>query len=199
MNGSITPIETRYNGYRFRSRLEARWAVFFDTLGIEYRYEHEGFNLDGLYYLPDFYIPSVEGWFEVKGDVELSDVDREKIERLARASNRLIGVLAGDIDGYQRVRICGRSPVASAVEWLFGRWVFCPICHSAAIVVTLAPVATGNNEVLCLSRQRKCTAARMPVSFRERVISAQPWTDPRIMRAFDAARSARFEHGENGR
>lgn len=25
-------IETEYKGYRFRSRLEARWAVFFDTL-----------------------------------------------------------------------------------------------------------------------------------------------------------------------
>jgi hypothetical protein len=37
----IKPIETRYNGYRFRSRLEARWAVFFDTLGIEYQYELE--------------------------------------------------------------------------------------------------------------------------------------------------------------
>lgn len=27
-------IETRYKGYRFRSRLEARWAVFFDALGL---------------------------------------------------------------------------------------------------------------------------------------------------------------------
>ena len=29
---SIKPIETKYNGYRFRSRLEARWAVFFDMI-----------------------------------------------------------------------------------------------------------------------------------------------------------------------
>jgi hypothetical protein len=41
-------IETAYNGYRFRSRLEARWAVFFDALGIRYQYEKEGFDLDGL-------------------------------------------------------------------------------------------------------------------------------------------------------
>ena len=27
----IKPIETHYKGYRFRSRLEARWAVFFDA------------------------------------------------------------------------------------------------------------------------------------------------------------------------
>lgn len=37
----IKPIETIYNGYRFRSRLEARWAVFFDALGVEYQYEPE--------------------------------------------------------------------------------------------------------------------------------------------------------------
>ena len=35
-------IETEYNGYRFRSRLEARWAVFFDALGIEYNRTHGG-------------------------------------------------------------------------------------------------------------------------------------------------------------
>ena len=52
---SIRPIETIYNGYRFRSRLEARWAVFFDALGVEYEYEPEGFELpNGGRYLPDF-------------------------------------------------------------------------------------------------------------------------------------------------
>ena len=51
-------IETKYKGYRFRSRLEARWAVFFDELGIEWEYEPEGFDLgDGTYYLPDFRLP----------------------------------------------------------------------------------------------------------------------------------------------
>ena len=51
----IKPIETFYKGYRFRSRLEARWAVFFDSLGIEWEYEPEGFQLpSGACYLPDF-------------------------------------------------------------------------------------------------------------------------------------------------
>ena len=40
----IKAIETVYNGYRFRSRLEARWAVFFEAAGIEYEYEPEGFE-----------------------------------------------------------------------------------------------------------------------------------------------------------
>lgn len=55
MMNDIKPIETEYNGYRFRSRLEARWAVFFDAMGIKYEYEPEGYVLqDGECYLPDF-------------------------------------------------------------------------------------------------------------------------------------------------
>ena len=51
----IKPIETIYKGYRFRSRLEARWAVFFDALGVKWEYEPEGFELpSGKRYLPDF-------------------------------------------------------------------------------------------------------------------------------------------------
>jgi hypothetical protein len=66
----IQAIETEYNGYRFRSRLEARWAVFFDALGVRYEYEKEGYILDGVRYLPDFWLPSVgpKGtWVEIKG------------------------------------------------------------------------------------------------------------------------------------
>ncbi len=93
MGGEIKPIETLYRGYRFRSRLEARWAVFFDAARIPWRYEEEGFDLSGvvlpnepgafdqyldsddtttiptdapLWYLPDFYLPRQECWVEVK-------------------------------------------------------------------------------------------------------------------------------------
>lgn len=65
----IKPIETVYNGYRFRSRLEARWAVFFDAAGIKYEYEPEGFQLeDGTMYLPDFYLPILGIYVEVKNE-----------------------------------------------------------------------------------------------------------------------------------
>ncbi len=95
----MRPIETKYKGCRFRSRLEARWAVFFDTLGLKWWYEPEGFDLyfdyeefakdwdfteeelleegipqafkalDGkeYSYLPDFYLPELNYWIEVKG------------------------------------------------------------------------------------------------------------------------------------
>ena len=55
MSCIIKAIETVYDGYRFRSKLEATWAVFFNALGVEYEYEPEGFVLpDGSKYLPDF-------------------------------------------------------------------------------------------------------------------------------------------------
>lgn len=84
----IKPIETVYKGYKFRSRLEARWAVFFDQIGCKWEYEPEGFDLGGgVYYLPDFLIHNVYGrykgdlWFEVKGNMTMQDA--EKIQRFA--------------------------------------------------------------------------------------------------------------------
>jgi len=59
-----------YRGYRFRSRLEARWAVFFDSIGLQFEYEPEGFVLpSGQCYLPDFCVVTPQGkrcWYEVK-------------------------------------------------------------------------------------------------------------------------------------
>ena len=78
----LKPIETQYKGYRFRSRLEARWAVFFDAIGWSWEYEAEGFDLDGLYYLPDFWLPDDKTFVEVKPG-GLSEDDLEKVNRLS--------------------------------------------------------------------------------------------------------------------
>jgi len=59
-------IPTCYKGNEFRSRLEARWAVFWDILGVEYRYEFEGFELPSGWYIPDFWLPDLACWVEVK-------------------------------------------------------------------------------------------------------------------------------------
>lgn len=68
---SIKPIETAYKGYRFRSRLEARWAVFFESLGIRWSYETQGFQLpDGSAYLPDFYLPDQDTYVEIKPEID---------------------------------------------------------------------------------------------------------------------------------
>lgn len=41
--------------------------MFFDVVGIEYEYEKEGFELRSGRYLPDFWLPQIGVWFEVKG------------------------------------------------------------------------------------------------------------------------------------
>lgn len=76
-----------YNGYRFRSRLEARWAVFFDALGVKYEYEPEGYKLpNGMCYLPDFKVKCYgtrgdknhpfDLYIEVKGMMTKKDADK---------------------------------------------------------------------------------------------------------------------------
>lgn len=62
-------IETSYAGCRFRSRLEARWAVVFDHLHITWQFEAQGFHLPSGNYLPDFQIDGVRQPFfvEIKG------------------------------------------------------------------------------------------------------------------------------------
>jgi len=67
MMGKIKAIQTKYNGYHFRSRLEARWAVFFDRIGVRYRYELEGFTLPSGNYLPDFWIEHPLDCFASRG------------------------------------------------------------------------------------------------------------------------------------
>lgn len=63
----IKAIDTFYNEKYFRSRLEARWAVYFDELKIRYIYEPEGYELsNGYRYLPDFYLPDHNLYVEVK-------------------------------------------------------------------------------------------------------------------------------------
>jgi hypothetical protein len=97
---TIKAIETAYKGYRFRSRLEARWAVFFDVLGVKWEYELEGFEFgDGERYLPDFFLPGFEtraGLFvEVKPQ---HDSDFSKAYRFAEEACVPILLAAGNPD-----------------------------------------------------------------------------------------------------
>ena len=64
-------IDTIYKGYKFRSRLEARWALFFDEMEIKYEYEKEGFDLGTVgWYLPDFWLPEFQIWVEIKPELD---------------------------------------------------------------------------------------------------------------------------------
>lgn len=65
----MNAIQTTYNGRCFRSRGEARFAVFCDACQLRYVYEAEGFWLEEAgKYLPDFLLPGLNLWFEVKSE-----------------------------------------------------------------------------------------------------------------------------------
>jgi hypothetical protein len=78
MLGTVKPIETCYRGYKCRSRLEARWMVFFDAMNIRFEYEPEGFqSADGQRYLPDFRLVDIDTYVEVKPEsIESKDLLR---------------------------------------------------------------------------------------------------------------------------
>lgn len=72
---NIRSTKTFYDAYVFRSRLEARWAVYFNVLGV--RYNYEPFSFDDLpsiaprrKYTPDFGIEDeyskTKFWLEIK-------------------------------------------------------------------------------------------------------------------------------------
>ena len=83
---NIRAIETAYRGYRFRSRMEARFAVLFDAAGIAWQYEHQGVNLDGVRYLPDFYLPELKTYVEVKPTKEAAEQAAPLLGALMQAS-----------------------------------------------------------------------------------------------------------------
>ena len=90
---------TAYNGYLFRSRLEARWAVFFDALNIKYHYEYQDFVLqDGVRYLPDFYLPDFQGGTYAEVKPEFDDVSRRKCEMLCELTRKTVFLLEGPPD-----------------------------------------------------------------------------------------------------
>lgn len=97
---TISPIETRYAGCRMRSRLEARHAVLLDHLGITWEYEAQGFQLaSGKRYLPDFKLPDLKLFLEIKG-TEPGAADLDKIREFAVAAHAhgyVTLLLVGDI------------------------------------------------------------------------------------------------------
>lgn len=119
----IKTIQTEYKGYLFRSRLEARWAVFFDACGVKWDYEPEGYDLgDGIGYLPDFLLHGVtvnhgiykedcDIYVEVKG--QMTDFDALKINRFYQ-----LGCSSRDDDGVSKtaVLVVGSIPPGNSMR-----------------------------------------------------------------------------------
>lgn len=93
-------IETEYNGTRYRSRTEARWAVMFDKANIGFQFEPEGFQFRSGRYVPDFYVSAWDCYLEVKPDnfdLPAGEWPRERCvaEELAEHSKKDVLVAAG--------------------------------------------------------------------------------------------------------
>lgn len=64
----IEAVPTTYAGTTFRSRLEADWAQTLTAHGITWQYEPQTITLpSGATYIPDFWLPELGTWLEVKG------------------------------------------------------------------------------------------------------------------------------------
>jgi hypothetical protein len=88
-NAPLQPMVTYLHGPAFRSRLEARWALFLDALGVSWSYEEEWFLLLGTGYTPDFRLTGYpRTWLEVKP--EGIEVDESRYREFARRGERLI-------------------------------------------------------------------------------------------------------------
>lgn len=182
-------IETKYKGYRFRSRLEARWAVFFDALGIEWEYELEGFQFDnGIRYLPDFYLPDLDLWVEIKGQPPTaSEVD--KARRLALEGDKAVVVWWGapKVDWPGRRGFLFAWNCKGFTEKL-GVGLFC----RAEIGLSLDTENWGEH----LSTDSGFSKKTLFVPGPTNKVGGDLFAE--TQKAVVAASSARFEYGENG-
>lgn len=104
------PIETTYNGVTFRSRLEARWVVFFDALKVRWEYEHEGYELPSGRYLPDFWLPNTSGgvFVEVKPPRALTPREAAAVYELVALTGNAALVARGSPDETHHLTWSGR-------------------------------------------------------------------------------------------
>lgn len=110
-------IKTTYNGVTYRSRTEARWARFLELIGAGAQYEVEGFDLDGEWYIPDFFLSRSKCWLEVKPFA--ADAREERLARkLSKASAMPVVVVEGNPnDAVFKVTVGGNDMVrVSCVE-----------------------------------------------------------------------------------
>jgi hypothetical protein len=109
---STTGIPTVYRGRQYRSRLEARWAAFFDLLG--WSYEYEPFDLQG--WIPDFLLTRARVLVEVK---PVAIWPRDVMEEIddCRGADEYEVLVAGcsvPVDIHPRVE----AEVGLAIGWL---------------------------------------------------------------------------------
>jgi hypothetical protein len=96
----LEALETKYKDILFRSKLEARWAIYYDSLLIPWQYEPETYKLSGgILYCPDFWLPEQKCYIEIKGEEGGFPTDNaiKKAEKLAEESKNKVYIFYGDI------------------------------------------------------------------------------------------------------
>lgn len=202
MNTEIKPIETEYNGYRFRSRLEARWAVFFDTCGIPYEYEPEGFVLtDGTYYLPDFYLPWYRCYVEIKPNVE-TEIKKgmDMISNLAYEKEKCIGMLCTGLPN--------NNKFSSMLAFYYLRNAYGELVKSSDFVCFREGCWWTDDDGLehGTTKHYISLIAAGDYNFNDKNGDSVPIFPGRTLTSYrydfegavEAAKKARFEHGESG-
>lgn len=114
-------IETHYAGYRMRSRLEARWARFFDAMNFLWDYEPEGYELPSGRYLPDFWLPRVEMWAEAKPE-PFNDRELRLARELVIATVRPLILLDGSPDTTNYWAMFPDETLPDGVSWMDLVW-----------------------------------------------------------------------------
>lgn len=127
---SVMVLPSEYGGVRYRARDEARWAIFFDRLGINHLYEPQGFVTDGTPYLPDFFlVPSRTPRLlvEVKWSFDADPEGVQKLRNLIAARGRERGVILPAItSGETRIAVIGPDGHGETWEDDRGTWLTCP-------------------------------------------------------------------------
>ena len=200
----IKAIETSYKGHLFRSRLEARWAVLFDELQIEWKYESQGFENDqGDRYLPDFYLPTSHTWVEVKGDAVALGRDYERMARLLDFGGCL-PYFADSLHSSRGLLLLGDIPYSANASATFSH----PLSqHSKGLHRNWSVMAPGTvisigghsdlHEMMdvVIESGAESTPDLWIVETRE-LNTNLGWDS--VGDAYRSARSSRFEHGQSG-
>jgi hypothetical protein len=113
-------ISTRYGSRFYRSRTEARWAIFFDRCGVPFEYEYEGLSLPSGPYLPDFWLPTFHMYFEVKGQ-DPTDEERLKAAELSVACDCPTLIAVGAPDVRFQITWFDQSGEHEGVRYVIGR------------------------------------------------------------------------------
>lgn len=123
----MNALPSYYAGVVFRSRTEARWACYFDGVGIAWEYEPEGVALPSGWYLPDFWLPTLRSWAEVKPRCGFTPLERAKCIELCEGSGLRVLLLPGppSLRPVEMLHPCGQlAPEVSAhLVGLWGKWL----------------------------------------------------------------------------